>query len=103
MTFREWFEENLSEEASDIAAHGADAGWPHITYTADAVEIHDEHEDEIWAALYEDAVEYGDCDNVATFVGTFNRSNMCNQLDSFKNLLVWYMCEKVARELDEAE
>ena len=103
MTFREWFDENLSEEASDIAAHGADAGWPAITYTADCVKVHDEHEEEIWAAVLEDGVEYGDSDNVAAFVGTFNRSGMCNTLDSFKNLLVWYMCERVAREIDEEE
>jgi hypothetical protein len=36
-TFREWFKQNLAEDyGRDIANHGADAGYPHIT-TADTV------------------------------------------------------------------
>lgn len=39
--FRHWFGANLREYARDIANHGADAGYPHITYTSDTVKVFD--------------------------------------------------------------
>jgi hypothetical protein len=33
-SFQSWFKANLHEYTEDIASHGADAGYPKITYTA---------------------------------------------------------------------
>jgi hypothetical protein len=98
--FRAWFKTNLKEEAQDIAEHGADCGFPYITYTSDTVDIYNKFESEIWEELSQDAEEFGH-KSVAEFVGTFRRNDMANDPDQFKNLLVWYMCEKVAHELSE--
>jgi hypothetical protein len=36
-TFRAWFKANLQESARDIASHGADCGFPCITYTCETL------------------------------------------------------------------
>jgi hypothetical protein len=98
--FREWFKAHLEEHASDIARHGADAGYPHITYTIGTVEIFNAFEDEIWEMANQDADDMG-CKNVAEFISGFSRADMLGTFDQFKNLMVWYACEKVARETEE--
>ena len=97
-TFKQWFDANLAEYAEDIANNGADAGFPHITYTNETVEIYDAHESEIYEMLNEDADSFG-CKNVDEMVSTFSRSDMLSWPEGRKNLLVWYACERVAHEL----
>lgn len=98
-SFKAWFIENLGDCASDIAGHGADFGWPYITYTKDCVELYDKFRDEIWKMLNEDADSFGH-KNPMEFVVTFNRIDMADSEDGLKNLLVWYACERVAHELE---
>jgi hypothetical protein len=95
--FRTWFKANLSESARDIANHGADAGYPCITYTRDTVKIFDRFGHEIWDMAVDDAESMG-CKNVAEMIAGFGRADMLSGLDQFKNLMVWYACEKLARE-----
>jgi hypothetical protein len=98
-TFQEWLTDTLDEDQiKDLAEHGADAGWPGLTYTSDCVKLHDEFEEEIWNRLANDAAEFGH-ESVAEFVGTFNRKDMASDPDQFKNLLVWYMAETIAHEI----
>lgn len=101
MTFREWFKANLSEYASDIANHGADAGFPEITYTSDTVKLFDAYGDDIWALAVEMADSVGS-KNVAAMIAEFARSDMLDSLDRFKNLMVWFACEEIAREMVDA-
>lgn len=102
MTFREWFRDNLSEYASDIANHGADAGYPHITYTSDTVKVFDTYGDEIWDMAVEMAESMGE-KNVAALIAGFGRADMLDSLDRFKNLMVWFACEEIAREIADEE
>ena len=107
MNFKTWFEQNLSEQASDIANHGADCGFPHITYTSDTVDIFDRFSDEIWEMAVEDAESMDIFDrfrhkNVAEMIADFRRADMLSSLDQFKNLMVWYACEKLANEMENA-
>lgn len=97
-TFKEWFAENLADSAEDIANHGADGGFPHITYTADTVEIYDQYESDIYDMLNEDADSFGH-DNVEQLISTFSRSDMLSWPEGRKNLLVWYACERLAHEI----
>lgn len=96
-TFRDWVKENLGDYLGDIAAHGADAGYPYITYTADTVQLYDRFEQDIYDALNEDAEEFG-YDNPEALIATFNRSDMLEWPEGRKNLLVWYFVERVANE-----
>lgn len=99
MTFRAWFKEHLSESARDIANHGADAGYPHISYISDTVKIFDQYGDEIWDMAVTSADEMG-CKNVAEMIAGFGRSDMLCSLDQFKNLMVWFACEELARDYE---
>ena len=101
-TFRAWFKANLGESARDIAEHGADCGFPYITYTSDCVRLFDKYGDEIWNMAVEMAEQLGE-PNVATMIGGFRRADMLESLDMFKNLLVWFACEELARELTDRE
>jgi hypothetical protein len=62
--FRSWFNANLRCSARDIASHGADCGYPCITYTSDTVRIFDRFAREIWDMAVEEAAEIG-CKNSA--------------------------------------
>ncbi len=99
--FKVWFVENLKDYASDIAGHGADCGWPYITYTSDCVKLYDQHKEEIWEMLNEDA----DLEQRTPMelVAMFNRADMADNDSGFKNLLVWYACERIAREVESEE
>jgi hypothetical protein len=97
LTFSEWFDENLSEYAEGLARQGADAGFPHITYTSDCVKLYDQFEEEIYAMLNEDCDSMGyDCPEA--LISTFGRKDMLHDPDTRKMLLVWYACERMARE-----
>jgi hypothetical protein len=96
--FRSWFNANLRAYARDIAGHGADAGFPCITYTSDTVKIFDRFGDDIWNMAVEEANEFG-CKNVADMIAGFQRSDMLDDLATFKNLMVWFACETLAREI----
>lgn len=96
--FSEWMKENLEDYAEDIATHGCIAGFPGLTYYTDTTELYDKFEDEIWEALHEDYQEFG-YDNIVAFVGSFNGAENVYDVTTFKNLLVWYMAERVARDL----
>ena len=100
-TFESWMRANFDRsQLSDIASHGADAGWPKLTYTADCVDIYNRFEDEIWEALNEDADDFGHR-NPAELIATFGRADMLSDARSFKNLLVWYMAERTAQRLTD--
>lgn len=101
-SFKDWFKANLNEYAEDIASHGADAGFPKISYTTDTVKIFDKFADEIWEMAVEDAEDIG-YKNVAAMIAEFGRSDMLDDFNSFKNLMVWYGCEKLANQLIDAE
>jgi len=96
-SFRAWFNANLRPLSREITHQGADAGFPGITYTRDLVKLHDKFGDEIWQMAVEDAEEYG-ASNVCSFISGFSRSDMMHSIDTFKSLMVWYACEKLARE-----
>lgn len=97
-TLKEWFTENLSEYAEDIANHGADSGFPHMTYTNECAELFDQFAAEIWEMAVDDAESMGH-KNVMEMVAGFGRADMLYSYDGFKNLMWWYACEAMARNL----
>lgn len=96
-TFEEWLREQLDEEQrEDLASHGADAGWPGLCYYNETCALYDKHEDEIWEALEEDASEMG-LSHPLALVASFGGSQNVHNDAQFKNLLVWYMAERVCQ------
>ena len=51
-----------------------------------------------WRSKTQDAGELG-FKNACDMIASFTRADMIEQIDSFKNLMVWYACEGTAREL----
>jgi len=46
-TFKAWLQSNLDKgQRTDLANHGADAGWPGLTYTSDIVKLFDKFAEE---------------------------------------------------------
>jgi hypothetical protein len=103
-TFRAWLREALDlDQITDLANHGADAGWPGLTYTADCVDLYLRFEKEIHEALVEDAEAFG-YKSPEVLIAAFHRADMLWTADGRKNLLVWYLAERTARDItDEKE
>jgi hypothetical protein len=97
MKFREWFEENLKDDASDIVDYGMEGGFSEATYTCECVELFDKYDKKIWKLAVEKAQEYG-YENVIEYVLTFRRKDMLDDINQFKNLMVWFACETLAQE-----
>jgi hypothetical protein len=60
--------------------------------------IFDRFEDEIWDMAVERAESLG-CKNVADMIAAFRRADILNNIGTFKNLMVWFACETIAREI----
>jgi hypothetical protein len=86
----------------DLATYGASGGFPGLTYYTDTVTLHDRHEDEIWDALNDD-VENGGYGNILELLATFNGAKDVGSMTQLKNLLTWYMAERVARDTADEE
>lgn len=98
--FEAWMKRNLSRgQMRDLAAHGADAGWPGLTYYKDTCKLYEKYKDEIWEWLLEDAESFGQ--GVFEMIGLFGSAKDVGSCDQFENLMVWYAAERVARELTD--
>lgn len=100
-TFKEWLLATLDrDQLCDLVNHGADTGWPGLSYTRECVELFDRYGDEIWSLAVEQAESMGE-GNVAHMVSHFRRADMLDTLDTFKNLMVWFAAEEYARQTVE--
>ncbi len=95
-TFKQWMKANLKDSMQDIANHGADQGYPGLTYYKETCQLYDKFKEEIWDALEEDREDMG-YKNIFELIATFGRADAGSD-EEFKNLLVWYMAERIARE-----
>ena len=101
--FEEWMKANLDkDEIRGLAEHGADAGWPGLTYYSDTCELYDQFKSEIWEALVQDSEEFG-CKCVFEFMTSFREAPSVLTVESFKNLMTWYIAERTARKLVDCD
>jgi len=97
-TFESWFKANFTKgEMKDIAQHGANMGYHHITYYTDTVKLYDRFADDIWNTLYDMSERQGS--TVPALIATFNCAEQIVSNDTFKNAMVWFMCEELAYRL----
>lgn len=94
-TFKAWMKTNLKESYQDIVEHGANCGYPGITYYRDTCKLYDKFEEEIWEALYDDAEENGQ--TILELIASFRGAKDVTSGYQFKNLLTWYMAERIAQ------
>lgn len=101
-TFKDWFNANLLESAEDIANHGADGGFNGIIYITECAELFDKYQEEIWDMAVEMANDLGH-KNVCEMIATFKRSDMLEDIHTFKNLMVWFAVEELARQYVDSQ
>lgn len=101
MTFQEWMTKNLSDYLPDIAEHGCAGGFPGLTYYSDTCALYEQHKDEIWDALIESAEGLGI--PPMRLVSSFNGAESVYTDHEFQHLLVWYMAERIAREVIDSQ
>jgi len=98
-TFETWMKASFNaDELSDIATHGADKGWPHLTYYTDTVELYERFKDEIWNMLLEDTEAIG-YKNPYEMIATFGGANSVGSYTQHANLMTWYAAERTAQQL----
>ena len=82
---------------SDIAKHGCAGGVPGLIYYSETASFYDEHEDEIWTILSDEA-------DAAGIANGLMLHNICKEPTSMrvlKNDLVWFAVEVAAQHLEE--
>jgi len=95
--FNSWFNGALADRAQDIVDHGCDGGFPGIIYYDECAQLYGQFEEEIYAALLEDAEDMG-YENIEVMVSQFGRADLLDTPHGRKTLLLWYMVERSARE-----
>ena len=102
-TFVDWMKKQFNKDTLyDIANNGCNGGFCGLTYYQDTLALYDKFHDEIWEMLEKSYLDYGyknALEMIASFGGAANVSND----EQFKNLLVWYAAENIARQLTETE
>lgn len=102
------------EQLADVARHGADAGWPGFTYTADTVDFYKRHKADILDLAKTMSNDFGqgmlemvagfrcikDCGITADEIGEALYSGRGENADTIRNAMAWFALEEVARELN---
>lgn len=96
---REAWGEEYDDTLRDLARHGAEGGFPGLTYYRDTVALYDAHGPEIWEALAEDADAMGLAHPLA-LIASFGGAGNVYSAAQLANLLVWYMAERIASAAD---
>lgn len=77
----------------DLSEHGANAGWPGLTYTSDMVEFYAEHSDDLWELAADHADDMGE-----TVPQIMARREVSSHGD-LVTFLCWFAAESLASEV----
>jgi hypothetical protein len=102
-TFKQWMLRSFTKrDLSDIATRGARMGCPGMIYYRDTSHLYQKFKDEIWNILVDD-MKVSDYDNLFDFMSqTFSkRSKEVETKNQFEALLVWYVAERIASEVNK--
>lgn len=97
-TIKDWLTEGEKEERfliSDIAKHGCAGGVSGLTYYNETSSFYDEHEDEIWTILSDEA----DASGIANGSMLYNICKQPTSMEVLENDLVWFAVQIAAQEL----
>ena len=99
-SIREWVTNNIDPEyLEEVVNQGCIAGTvPELIYYADSCAFYEQYEGEIWDRLDQTTCELG-YDSILHLISTFNGSRSVGSHDQFRNLLAWWACEEVCREI----
>ena len=101
-TFKQWMLRSFSKaDLRDITKRGARMGCPGMIYYRDTSHLYNKFKKEIWDILVNE-MKMSDSDNVFDFISqTFSkRSKEVETPNQFEAMLVWYVAERIASEVN---
>lgn len=84
------------DSIADIATHGADAGYPHITYTTDIEAVYAAFTDDIWAAVTIYADSLGE--TVPGMMANYTKHHQIESAADLATFMVWAAVELIAHD-----
>ena len=99
-SIKDWILNNLDEgQVAEVVLHGCAGGVVgELIYYADTCAFYEKYKNEIWERLWDSWSDLGG-DSVLHFIATFNGADDVGSDDQFRNLLAWWSCEDVCREV----
>ena len=99
-SIKDWILNNLDEgQVAEVVLHGCSGGVvSELIYYADSCAFYEKYKEEIWQRLWDSWSDLGG-DSVLHFIATFNGADDVGSDDQFRNLLAWWACEDVCREV----
>ena len=99
-SIKDWILNNLDEgQVAEVVLHGCSGGVvSELIYYADSCAFYEKYKEEIWQRLWDSWSDFGG-DSVLHFIATFNGADDVGSDDQFRNLLSWWACEDVCREV----
>ena len=100
-SIKEWVTNNLEDgQIADVVLEGCVTGIvSELIYYADSCAFYEKYKEEIWQRLYDSAQDCDEHQNCLHYVSTFNGGCDVASDDQFRNLLAWWACEEVCREI----
>jgi hypothetical protein len=99
-TINSWLLQGEKDEnflISDIAKHGCAGGIGGLIYYSETASFYDEHEDEIWTILSDEA----DAAGIANGLMLYNICKEPTSMRTLKNDLVWFAVQVAAQHLED--
>ena len=99
-SIKEWILNNLEEgQIADVILEGCQSGIvSELIYYSDSCAFYEKYEGEIWDRLDQTSCEMGE-ESILHLIASFNGSRSVGSHDQFRNLLAWWACEEVCREV----
>ena len=99
-SIKDWVINNLEEgQIAEVVLHGCSGGVvPELIYYADSCAFYEKFKEEIWDRLSNMADDMGE-PSILHLIVTFNGSKEVGSELQLRNLLAWWACEDVCREI----
>ena len=99
-SIKEWVTNNLDEgQVAEVVLHGCAGGVVgELIYYADTCAFYEKYKNEIWERLWDSHQDFG-FDSTLHYIASFNGAADVGSDDQFSNLLAWWACEEVCREV----
>ena len=99
-SIKDWVINNLEEgQIADVILQGCQSGIvSELIYYADSEAFYEKFKEEIWDRLSDMADDMGE-PSILHLIVTFNGSKEVGSVLQLRNLLAWWACEDVCREI----
>ena len=99
-SIKDWILNNLDEgQVAEVVLHGCSGGVvSELIYYADSCAFYEKYKNEIWEMLWDAHQEMG-TESVLHLIASFNGAKDVGSDVQFSNLLAWWACEDVCREV----